>query len=121
MVYSNLSENVSGIYNSISMISENINGMYTTLESHGEQLTKKYSLIAKQISDGENLLAATINPGTYLYTDGCTSKPNGERGAVISFGYEPSMTGRLAITSGGSVYTSIYLYGIDYGTWKQID
>ena len=99
-------------------ISGDLTSIYGTLEDHYQWIIDRYTRVATQVQS--NVLTETRNPGTYLYNTDKVDKPNDERGAIISFGYEPSMTARIAITESGLVYTSMYTFGQSYGTWKRL-
>lgn len=102
----------------IATLQNQINTINSNIGNLNNWLHDRYNLVATDISS--DALRESANPGTYLYDVDVSNKPNDERGAIISFGYNKSMVGRVAITQTGLLFVSMFIPGSTYGTWKQI-
>ena len=101
-------------------MNSNLSSIYDTTSKHYKWILERYNTIGTDIKT--DALVESAQPGAYVYDadSAIDNKPDENAGAIFSFGYNEASVGRLAITQANKVYTSIYIYGKSYGTWKQI-
>lgn len=66
-----------------------------------------------------NALTETCNYGWYTYSYNTTDAPSTDAGVIITLPLSTVLAFRLAITSSGKLYTSVYIPGQSYGTWGE--
>lgn len=111
---------IATLQNQINTINSNLSNIYDITSKHYKWILERYNTIAADIKT--DALVESAQPGAYVYDadSAIANKPDETAGAIFSFGYNEASVGRLAITQKNKVYTSIYVYGKSYGTWKRI-
>lgn len=116
---------------------DRINGdkaLQTQINSLNSNLTEKINNVQSQIPTRpisqqpsiNDCLLETTEAGYYQYNSKAANKPSNVDGIIIVYPWfskntdsHPTFSVRIAIDTNGEIYTSIYTFGVSYGSWMK--